>query len=74
MRLNEYINSRLDGGESNVTVLGLQNGMSCNLDDALTVVPQNDLNSEISNQQNVTDGQTLIWLNNNSEPAYSVQK
>lgn len=74
MRFNEYVTSRLDEGASNVIVQGLQNGVNCNLNDALTVVPQDDLNSEISNQQNITDGQTLIWLNNSPEPDYSVQK
>ena len=39
MRLRDYVNERLDEGESNATIEGLQNNVRCNLVDAVNIVP-----------------------------------
>ncbi len=73
MQLNEYVNERLDEGETNTLILGLQNNVRSSLDDALNNVPPEDWHAEISNRQKESDGQTLIWLVGRSDPSYSIQ-
>jgi hypothetical protein len=74
MLLKEYVNERLDEGETNAVIEGLQNNVRSNLDDALNHVPPEDWHAEISNRQKESDGQTLIWLAGRSEPSYSIQE
>jgi len=73
MILRDYVNERLDEGEANAVIEGLQNGVRSSLDDALNHVPSEDWHAEISNRQKEADGQTLIWLSGLSEPSYSIQ-
>jgi hypothetical protein len=74
MRLADYVNERLDEGEANAVIEGLQNNVRSNLTDALKNVPDEDWHAEISNRQKESDGQTLIWLVGRSEPSYSIQE
>ncbi|HEX6554292.1 MAG TPA: hypothetical protein VF026_16120 [Ktedonobacteraceae bacterium] len=74
MLLKEYVNERLDEGETNAVIEGLQNGVRTNLDDALNHIPPEDWHAEISNRQKESDGQTLIWLAGRSDPSYSIQE
>jgi hypothetical protein len=74
MRLVDYVNERLDEGEVNAVIEGLQNNVRANLADALSIVPDEDWQAEISGRQRASDGQTLIWLAGRSEPSYSIQK
>jgi hypothetical protein len=74
MLLKEYVNERLDEGETNAVIEGLQNNVRSNLDDALNHVPPEDWHAEISNRQKESDGQTLIWLAGRSDPSYSIQE
>lgn len=73
MRLGEYVNERLDDGESNTIIEGLQNNVRCNLVDAINNIPKEDWNAEISNRQKESEGETLIWLEGRSEPSYVIQ-
>ena len=74
MILRDYVNERLDEGESTSTVIeGLQNNVRCNLTDAINHVPSEDWQSEISHREKETNGQTLVWLVGRSEPSYSIQ-
>ena len=73
MRLGEYVNERLDDGESNTIIEGLQNNVRCNLVDAINNVPKEDWNAEISNRQKESEGEKLIWLEGRSEPSYVIQ-
>lgn len=74
MILRDYVNERLDEGESTNTVIeGLQNNVRCNLTDAINYVPSEDWESEISRREKETNGQTLVWLVGRSEPSYSIQ-
>jgi hypothetical protein len=74
MRLRDYVNERLDEGESNATIEGLQNNVRCNLGDAVNIVPSEDWDAEIGKRQKEYDGQMLIWLADRSEPSYSIQE
>jgi hypothetical protein len=74
MLLKEYVNERLDEGETNSVIEGLQNDVRSTLDDALNRVPPEDWHAEISNRQKESDGQTLIWLAGRSDPSYSIQE
>jgi hypothetical protein len=74
MLLKEYVNERLDEGETNAVIEGLQNNVRSTLDDALNHVPPEDWHAEISNRQKESDGQTLIWLAGRSDPSYSIQE
>ncbi len=73
MRLGEYISERLDEGEDTATIEGLQNNIRCSLLDAVTTIPREDWEAEIRTRQKETEGQTLIWLDDRSEPSYSIQ-
>jgi hypothetical protein len=73
MILQDYVNERLDEGETNTVIMGLQNNVNCNLTDALNNVPSEDWHAEISRRQKETNGQTLIWLSGHSDPDYSIQ-
>jgi hypothetical protein len=74
MILQDYVNERLDEGETNAVILGLQNNVQSNLVDALKYVPEEDWHAEITRRQKETDGQTLIWLAGGSDPSYSIQE
>lgn len=75
MRLGDYILQRLlDEGEEQATLEGLQNNIRCDLIDAVKTVPTEDWDAEIRIRQKVSDGQTLIWLDESSEPNYSIQE
>lgn len=75
MRLGDYILQRfLDEGEEHATLEGLQNNIRCDLIDAVKTVPTEDWDAEIRIRQKVSDGQTLIWLDESSEPNYSIQE
>ena len=74
MILKDYVNERLDRGEVGAMIEGLQNTVRSTLDDALKYVPQEDWHAEISRRQKESDGQTLIWLADNSDPSYSIQE
>lgn len=74
MRLREYVNERLDGGETNAVIEGLQNDVRSSLDDAVKYVPSEDWHAEITSRQKEADGQTLIWLAGRSDPSYSIQE
>ena len=74
MLLRDYVNERLDEGEANAVIEGLQNDVRSNLDQALNHVPREDWEAEISNRQKETNGQTLIWLAGRLEPSYSIQE
>jgi hypothetical protein len=74
MLLREYVNQRLDEGEANAMIEGLQNDVRSSLDDALKYVPPEDWHAEISRRQKEADGQTLIWLAGRSDPSYSIQE
>lgn len=53
---------------------GLQNTIRCNLIDAVGIIPRQDWEAEIRTRQKEGDGQTLIWLEERSEPSYSIQE
>ena len=74
MILRDYVNERLDSGQGNAVIEGLQNNVRCNLADALNHVPHEDWEAEISRRQKETEGQTLIWLAGRSDPSYSIQE
>ena len=74
MLLKEYVNERLDEGETNAVIEGLQNDVRANLDDALNHIPPEDGHAEITNRQKESDGQTLVWLAGRSDPSYSIQE
>ena len=74
MLLRDYVNERLDAGEANAVIEGLQNDVRSSLDEALNNVPLEDWHAEISNRQSEADGQTLIWLSGRSDPSYSIQE
>jgi hypothetical protein len=74
MLLKDYVNDRLDGGETDTVIEGLQNTVNTNLNDALKSIPPEDWLAEISNRQKEADGQTLIWLAGRSDPSYSIQE
>ena len=74
MILRDYVNERLDEGEANAVIEGLQNNVRSNLADALNNVPREDWHAEISNRQKEANGQTLIWLAGSSDPSYSIQE
>jgi len=74
MILQDYVNERLDEGETNAVILGLQNDVNSSLADALNHVPDEDWHAEITNRQKESDGQTLIWLAGRSDPSYSIQE
>jgi len=74
MILKDYVNERLDEGEANAVIEGLQNNVRSNLSDAVNNVPPEDWQAQISNRQKESDGQTLIWLAGRSDPSYSVQE
>ena len=74
MLLKEYVNDRLDEGETNAVIEGLQNDVHANLDDALNHIPPEDWHAEITNRQKESNGQTLIWLAGRSDPSYSIQE
>ncbi len=73
MRLRDYVNERLDEGEGQATIESLRGNMQCNLTDAINNVPEADWNAEIKNRQKESDGQTLIWLENQDDSSYSIQ-
>ncbi len=73
MILRDYVNDRLDDGDTGAVIEGLQNNVRSSLADALNTVPREDWHAEISNRQKEADGQTLIWLAGNSDPSYSIQ-
>ena len=74
MLLREYVDGRLDEGETNTLIEGLQNDVQCTLDDAVKNIPPEDWHAEISRRQKESDGQTLIWLADCSDPSYSIQE
>jgi hypothetical protein len=74
MLFKNYVQERLDQGDSSAALLGLQNNINCNLVDAVQTVPPEDWDAEISNRQKEADGQTLIWLANRSDPSYTIQE
>jgi hypothetical protein len=74
MQLREYVDERLDAGETSAVIEGLQNNVRSTLDDAVNNIPPEDWHAEISNRQKEADGQTLIWLDNRSDPSYSIQE
>ena len=74
MILQDYVNDRLNEGETNAVILGLQNNVRSNLADALKQVPEEDWHAEITRRQKESDGQTLIWLAGRSDPSYSIQE
>lgn len=74
MRLRDYVNERLDQGEGQAVIESLQRSMQCSLTDAINNVPKEDWEAEIKNRQKESDGQTLIWLENQDEPSYSIQE
>ena len=74
MLLREYVNERLDAGETSAVIEGLQNNVHSTLDDAVNNIPPEDWHAEISNRQKESDGQTLIWLANRVDPSYSIQE
>ncbi len=73
MRLRDYVNERLDQGDGQAVIEGLQRTMQSNLTDAINNVPKEDWEAEITNRQKESDGQTLIWLANQTDPSYSIQ-
>jgi hypothetical protein len=74
MTLREYVDQRLNEHEgTNAVIEGLQNGVKCNLTDALKQVPEEDWNAQISHRQSESEGETLIWLEGRSEPSYVIQ-
>ncbi|MDQ6662597.1 MAG: hypothetical protein M3Z24_16735 [Chloroflexota bacterium] len=74
MILKDYVSDRLDEGETNGVIEGLQNNVRSNLNEALNNVPHEDWYAEISHRQKETNGQTLIWLAGRSDPSYSIQE
>lgn len=48
--LRDYVNQRLDEGENNAMIEGLQNSVRCNLVDAVNNVPRADWEAEISSR------------------------
>jgi len=74
MRLRDYVNERLDQGDGQAVIEGLQRTMQCSLTDAINNVPDEDWNAEIKNRQKESDGQTLIWLASQDDPSYSIQE
>ena len=74
MLFREYVNERLDAGETSAVIEGLQNNVHSTLDDAVNNIPPEDWHAEISNRQKESDGQTLIWLANRTDPSYSIQE
>ena len=74
MILRDYVNERLDEGEVNAVIEGLQNNVRSSLADALNHIPREDWHAEISDRQKESDGQTLIWLAGRSDPSYSIQE
>lgn len=74
MRLRDYVDDRLDQGEGEAIILGLQRTMQCNLTQAINNVPEEDWNAEIKDKQKESDGQTLIWLEGQDNPSYSIQE
>ncbi len=74
MLFRDYVQQRLDQGDNNAALEGLQNNIICNLVDAVRTVPAEDWGAEISNRQKEADGQVLIWLEGRSEPSYSIQE
>jgi hypothetical protein len=74
MLLREYVDERLDTGEANAVIEGLQNNIRSSLDDAVKNIPPEDWHAEITNRQKEADGQTLIWLAGRSDPSYSIQE
>ncbi len=74
MRLRDYINERLDEGEGQATIESLRNSTQFALTDAINNIPEADWNAEIKNRQKESDGQTLIWLENQDNPSYSIQE
>lgn len=72
--MREYVDQRLNEHEgTNAAIEGLQNGVKCNLADALRVVPEQDWNAQISRRQRESEGKRLIWLEERSEPSYVTQ-
>ena len=74
MLLRDYVNERLDAGETNTVIEGLQNNVRSTLAEAVINIPPEDWHAEISNKQKEADGQTLIWLADRSDPSYSIQE
>ncbi len=75
MTLRDYVNERLDQGDGQTAVIeGLQRTMQCALTDAINNVPKEDWEAEIKQRQKESDGQILIWLENQDEPSYSIQE
>ena len=74
MRLRDYVNERLDEGEGQATIESLRNSTQFALTDAINNIPEADWNAEIKNRQKESDGQTLIWLENQDDPSYSIQE
>jgi hypothetical protein len=74
MLLRDYIQDRLDEGETQTVIEGLQNDVRCYLPDAVLNVPVEDWDAEVSRRQKESDAQTLIWLDGRSDPSYSIQE
>ena len=74
MLLRDYIQQRLDEGETNAVIEGLQNNITSNLADAVRTLPPADWDAEVTNRQKEADGQTLIWLANQLDPSYTIQE
>jgi hypothetical protein len=74
MTLREYVDQRLNEHEgTNAVIEGLQNGVKCDLTDALKHIPEEDWNAQISRREKEHEGETLIWLQGRSEPSYVIQ-
>ncbi len=74
MKLRDYVNERLDHGDGQAVIESLKAPMQCDLTDAINNVPEADWHAEIKNRQKESDGQTLIWLENQDDPSYSIQE
>jgi hypothetical protein len=74
MLLREYVEERLDEGETNAVIEGLRNNVRASLADAVNNVPPEDWHAEITRRQKEGDGETLIWLAGQSEPSYVIQE
>ncbi len=74
MTLREYVDQRLNEHEgTNALIEGLQNGVKCDLTDALKHIPEQDWNAQISRREKEHEGETLIWLQGCPEPSYVIQ-
>lgn len=74
MLLREYVEQRLDDGETDTVIEGLQNNVRTSLADAVNNIPAEDWHAEVTRRQKESDGETLIWLAGQSDPSYVIQE